>query len=279
MKKKIILGTILALSLAITFAIVAVAPTLAAPDPNKPLVTRNFNEGKLTLQLPPPSNAASPPATPGTPSHPVNLRLTAYHADRRSTFGAHDGLYVQLWVPQGDVYVPVAFISDSNAAGQDWRKVFWNNTFVWKPDFQNVIPVADKDLEVWTESSWTSYGHGNKGWDYESSNTLIVNLTKSVNISLPWNLLPSQIPFSKFGNLSFTLPPMTLIFHETGDSFYTEYIETFFVPAPYSGYTVNHKVEVTPSMVEVSIPSWIKFATLEVTGTMGHGTSVYVPPS
>ena len=278
MKKKLILGTILALTLAITATIMAVAPTLATPDPNKPLVTSNFNGGKVTLQLPPPSNA-SPPAAPGTPSHPVNLRLSATDSDRRSTFGAHDRLYVQLWVPQADGYIPVAFISDSNAAGQEWQKVFWNNTFVWQPNFQNVIPVADNELEVWTESSWTYYGQGNKGSDYESSNTLIVNLTKSVNISLPWNLFPPQVPFSKYGNLSFTLPPMTLTFHETGDSFYTENIETSLVTAPFSGYTVNNKVWVTPSMVEVSIPSWIKFATLEVTGTMGHGTSVYVPPS
>lgn len=265
--------------------VMAVAPTLAAPDPNKPLVTKYYCSGKVILQLPPPSNA-SPPAAPGTPSHPISLQLIALDLDRRSTFGAHDELYVALWVPQPNAYIPVAYISDNDAAGQDFYKMLWNNSGLWStvafaPGFENVIAVADKELEVWSESVWTSYGSGHKGWDYESSNTFIVNLTKSVKISLPWNTHPV---FSSWGNQSFTLPPMTLVFHETGDPFYKEEIEVQQnLPPPfppYSGYTMKTKVWFTPSWVEVSIPSWIRYATLDVTGRTGnHGTATYIPPA
>jgi hypothetical protein len=292
MKKKIILGTVLTLSLLIITIVVTISTTLAASNPSKPLVKIYFNGGGVVLQLPPAPNATSP-APPGTPTHPVNLIINAFDQDRRTDFGAADHIAIRLWIPQVNAYIPVAVINDNpNPAGIEFRKMVYNNTPIWSntswlSGFENVITVADKDLDIWTESTCTYYGSGNKGgWNVESSYTLIMNLTKSVIIKLPYDALPSYIPPSKWGNLTFTLPPMTLTFHEIGDSFPRDEPVTianspYGSAFPYSGYTVTTKSTETPSWVEVKIPAWLGGANiLEVTGHMSdHGTLTFVPPA
>ena len=154
------------------------------------------------------------------------------------------------------------------------------------PNFENVISVTDKDLDIWTENSWTCYGKGHNSWDYSSSDTVIVNLTKPVTLRLPFNLFPAMIPLSKWGNLTFVLPAMTLKFHEIGESFPVEETNTglvtspFGAAAPYSGYTVKLTAMRTPSWVEVQIPAWLGSVAPEVTGHTGdHGTYTYIPPA
>jgi hypothetical protein len=280
-KRKLLLGTGLTLTLVVLTILTVVVPTLAVSDPNKPQVTKYFTSGKVILQLPTPSNKSAP-APPGTPSHPVSLELLAYDLDRKSTFGAHDELYVALWIPQANSYVPVAFISDNDAAGQDFHKMLYTNIAIWSTGFENVIAVADEELEIWTENSWTRDGNRYKGWGCESSDVFIVNLTKAVTISLPWNLLPPQVPLSKWGNQTFTLLPMTLEFREIGDSFYQEATESLVASPgfpPMSDYTVKAKGWRTPAWIEASLV-WINYADMEFVGrTTSQGKAVYVPPA
>jgi hypothetical protein len=284
MKKKTILGTALTLTLIVLTVLMAVATSFAAPDPNKPLVTHYSSIAMVAIQLPTPSNATSPPAAPGTPSHPTSLVFVVLDHDKRSTFGAHDELYVALWVPQGNSYVPIAMISDNDVAGQDFKKTLYNNTFIWQANFENVIAVAGNELEIWTEKSSSGSTNGHWGWDEygrytwnsEDENTLTVNLTKSIVIKLPWNLFPSSVSFSKWGNQTFTLPPMTLTFREIGDPYYVD--ETAGgVP---SGYTENVKIWRAPAFIECAIPTWIRFSNLQFIGKIGsRGIITYTPPS
>ena len=222
------------LTLVMLIVVMAITPTLAVPDRNKSQVKFYYSAGAVVIQLPTPSNAISPPAEPGTPSHPISLKLTAFDNDRRSTFGAQDWLYVALWIPQGNSYAPVALVSDSNDEGQDFFKALYSNTFIWQPNFENVIAVEDQDLEIQTESSGTCYEKGYKGLNYESNAAFIVTLTKAVTIKLPWNLF-TKLPFSTWGDQTFTLPPMTLTFREIGNPYYVD--ETSTLAPPYSGYT------------------------------------------
>ena len=270
MKRKILLGTLLTLILVTLTVVMAIAPTLAVPEPNKSKVKFFYSVGAVVLQLPTPSNAISPPAAPGTPSHPASLKLIAFDNERKSTFGAQDWLAVALWVPQGNAYVPVAVISDSNDEGQAFFKTLYTNTFIWRANFENVIAVEDKDLDVWTESSETCYEKSYNGWGYEGNTAFIVSLTKAVTIKLP---------FSTWGDQTFTLPPMTLTFREIGNPYYVEETSTLARP-PYSGYTENVKIWRSPAYVACSIPAWIIFSDLQFVGNWGtRGTLTYTPPS
>lgn len=176
---------------------------------------KNYGTVSLAyLNLPTPSNATSPPAAPGTPSHPTDIQLRCYHFNKDSSLGAYDAMLVYLWIPQRNSYIIVAFITDAPDI-ETFRNV-WNKTFAWyktgTPDLDtlNVIQVTDKDLEV-----WTSHEDGHK------DDTLIVNLTKAVTINLPFNLWPA--PTKSYGNLTFSLPPLTLTFRDIGaDGYYDE---------------------------------------------------------
>jgi hypothetical protein len=301
MKRKIVLGTLLTLTLALITVLAAVTPSLAVPNPNKSLVTNYFRGGSVILQLPPAPNA-TPPASPGTPTHPIDLMFAAFDFDRKSTYGANDALYVFAWVPLANTYVPVAVITDSsNPASLEFNRMLYNNTPIWSnssiwwasPNFENVISVGDKDLEVWTDKTstqssngrWVFDEYGRYVWD-DGGGILAVNLTTPVTIRLPFNLFPAPISLSKWGNLTFVLPAMTLTFHEIGDGYPVEetnkglITSPFGAAAPYSGYTVKLYAMRIPSWVEVSIPAWLGSVVPEVTGHMGeHGSYTYTPPA
>ena len=268
MRKKLVLVATLALCLSVIITAVAMAPTMAISDPTKPRVNYYYSSGSVTLQLPP----------NGT-NHPINLAFEAIDGGRRSTFGAYDSLGIRLWIPQAESYIPVAVISDASPQQLEFQKTFWNGTPIYKPPYLNgVISVADMDLEIWSESTWTNYGYGhNGGCNVESSSAFIVNLTKAVFISLPFNSQPSGSS-RLWGNLSFTLPPMTLTFREIGDSYYTESSGAALPSPPFSGYSYVTKGWHTPAWVGVNI-GWIHVGGLMVTGDMGnHLTDQFTPP-
>jgi hypothetical protein len=87
--------------------------------------------------------------------------------------------------------------------------------------FLNVIQVADNDLQITTED--TNNGNGVKGGaNGEASNVFIVSFVKTggVRINLPFNLwTAAPATLQAYGDLSFTLPPMTLKFREIADSY------------------------------------------------------------
>lgn len=277
MKKKMILGAVLSTSLAIIIAVAALVPALAVSSQALTQLKTYGTGGMVNLNLPPPPNATSPPAAPGTPSRPSDIQLRVADFDSRSFNGAHDSIFVYLWIPQRNSYNLVAIITDQ--ANTDTDKMLWNGTFAWyttmsNPDanIQNIIQVKDKDLDVWTDAKPSGYENGNWGYDQNGAwgfqqwsaagHVLTVNLTTSVTINLPFNLWPQ--PIQSYGNLTFTLPPMTLTFREIGDSYFDGgsnfTLTSKYVYLPVAGMR-------TPAWVEERIPSWIGAASpLEVTG-------------
>src|SRR3990172_1785572 len=131
MKKKIILGIVLMMSLLIVTVVASVAPTLAVQQTNQIKFTGALAE--ITIQIP--SNS-SPPAIPGgIPDHPTTLKIAAFDWDKRSTNGAADELLIQIWSPVGVVlspggnFQPVAVITDNPANAALWDS-YWNGTYV-----------------------------------------------------------------------------------------------------------------------------------------------------
>jgi len=233
---------------------------------------KNYGIGSLVyLNLPAPSNATSPPATPGTPSHPTDIQLRSYHFNKDSSLGTYDAMLVYLWIPQRNSYNLVGFITD--ATNIETFETVWNSTFIWfktgvaGADTLNVIQVADKDLQV-----LSSNNNGLK------DDTLIVNLTKSVTINLPFNLW-SNAAIKPLGNLSFTLPPLTLTFRDLNAGSYADQGANATLP---SGYYRQPIAEMrTPAWVEEIIPSWLGATSpLEVTGHIDWKfTEVITPPA
>jgi hypothetical protein len=172
-------------------------------------------------------------------------------------------MLVDLWVPQANRFVPVASISDNpNPASSDFSKMLFNNTPIWMPPLlQNLFNVTDEELEVRM--------HGD---------VLTANLTKAINIKLPFNLLP--LPYSSWGNLSFTLPPMTLMFRGIDEPFRDEKTYSFLPKPPLSGYTWKEERLLIPAWVKVEIPAWLSGHTFDFVGHIGkHQTSTFIPPT
>lgn len=253
MKRSVVLGTILTLSLAVIIAVATVAPTFANSCPTDPATVTSYGTtGTVILQLP-----------SGVPSHPTTLEIGVSDASSRSTFGATDLMLVDLWVPQANRFVPVASISDNpNPDSYAFSKMVFNNTPIWMPPLmQNYFNVTDEELEVRM--------HGN---------VLTVNLTKAINIKLPFNLLP--LPYSSWGNLSFTLPPMTLMFRGIDEPFRDEKTYSFLPKPPLSGYTWKEERLLVPAWVEVEIPAWLGGHTFDFVGRIGkHQTNTFIPPT
>jgi len=276
MKKKIILGIVLMMSLLIVTVVASVAPTLAVQQTNQIKFTGALAE--ITIQIP--SNS-SPPAIPGgIPDHPTTLKIAAFDWDKRSTNGAADELLIQIWSPVGVVlspggnFQPVAVITDNPANAALWDS-YWNGTYVsyhvgpprFPPNsnlFPNVIQVEPQDLEVWTTSSWTD---GNGRWDMDeygrtvwttSSDTLWINLTKSIKVTLPYFSIGRYPNGSAINsNQTFTLPPMTMMFKATSDPFDESFkIELKWYPGA-SGYTLIRTGSSTFAGARVKIPNWI----------------------
>jgi hypothetical protein len=252
-KRSTVLGTVLALSLAVIVAVAAIGPTLANSCPTDPAaVTLYGTSGAVILQLP-----------PGIPSRPTTLKIGVSDSNKRSDYGASDALLIDLWVPQANRFVPVASISDNpNPDSDAFFKMVFNNTPIWMPPLmQNDFSVTDDELEVWI--------HGD---------VLTANLTKAINIKLPFNLLPQ--PYSSWGNLSFTLPPMTLMFRGIDEPFRDETTYYLLPKPPLSGYAWKEERLLVPAWVKVEIPAWLGGHAFDLVGHIGkHQTSTFIPPA
>ena len=253
MKRSVVLGTILALSLAVIVAVAAVAPTFANSCPTDPATVTIYGpSGTVNLQLP-----------SGVPSHPTTLQIAIGESSSRSTFGAADTMIISLWVPQANRFVPVASISDKpNPDSGAFFKMVFNNTPIWMPPLmQNCFNVTDEELEVRM--------HGD---------VLTANLTKALYISLPFNVMPQ--PYSSWGNLSFTLPPMALMFRGIDEPFRDEKTYSFLPKPPLSGYAWKEERLLVPAWVKVEIPAWLGGSYFEVVGHIGkHSTQTFIPPA
>lgn len=266
MKKKIILGTILVLSLAITVAVAAVTPALANPPASN---TVSGNSGTVTLQLPPGGGALA--------SRPVDIRLEAFDYDRNS-YGGADVMLVYIWVSTLNYYIPIAAIGDKAPSPE--LKAFWNSTPVYLEVNgvairNNLKTVADKELDVWTETMWTQYGGGSWGydeygrcvWNIAGAQTLKVNLTVPVG-PLDYTGLPAI-----FGS-TFTVPSMSLMFTGIADG--SPLKETSTMP---SGFKYEYKTTAVPAHVKATIPTWIGSSTFAAGGMGKSFTMTSTPPA
>jgi hypothetical protein len=274
MKKKYLGISILLLSVLVISLVTAVGQTLASTKDNNQII--NSGTGSLVYLNVPPSTV-----TTKVPAHPSDIQLRSYHFDN-SPMGPYDSMLVYLWIPQANSYTIVALITD--APNIQLYKDLWYKTFVWYNTtgittnanaFLNVIQVADKDLQIWTED--TNNGNGVKGGaNGEASNVFIVNLTKTdgVKINLPFNLWTGG---PQYGDLTFTLPPLTLKFREIADS-YADSGANAKLPSTYYRQPIAEMR--TPAWVEETVPLWLGATSpLEVCGHIDwHFSEVITPP-
>lgn len=200
--------------------------------------------GEVILQLPPPSNLPNS----STPSHPTNLRLIAIGNNNRSSFGAFSSLIVALWIPVYNTFVPVAQINSVSKPELDtYLQTVYNNTPIWNPLMHNIINLnSSQNLNVWREDR-----------------IIIANLTTPVTITLPFNLM-NGTNYAAWGNQTFTLPPLTLIFHPIAPP--VPLHEAVYLAPPFSGYTIDTTSLMSPAWVRADIPLWVKGAWLECSG-------------
>lgn len=259
MERRLLFGTVLALSVIITVA--AIAPALASNNRNDPAVKFYASVGTVILQLPPAPNKIGT----ATPAHPTDLYVAVADWEKPSAFGAagHDLFYVALWIPQRNAYQPVAFITDNNDADfLNLIKTAWNGTWIWlerwfvpSPFFRNVITVEPDELEV--------SRHGD---------VVTANLTCEVNVYLPFPGLGGE--WAAWGNQTFTLPPMSLEFRGIDTPFKSEFTAT--LP---SGYTITETGWEKPAWVSVEISQWVGGAPFRAVGATSHNWKVtYTPP-
>jgi len=260
MERRLLFGTVLALSVII--AVAAIAPALANHNQDDPIgddddIKFYSIAGAVTLQLPPAPNKTGT----GTPAHPTDLVIQVAHWQKPSAFGAagHDLLYVALWIPQRNAYTAVAYITDNNDTDfLNFIKTAWNGSFVWlertlipSPFFRNVITVAADELEV--------AKHGD---------VVTANLTREVNIYLPFQGLIGT-PSAAIGNQTFTLPPMSLEFRGID----APYKDEFAVTLP-SGYELTEAGWEKPAWVSVKIPQWLGNTAFRAVGDTKHNWKI-----
>jgi hypothetical protein len=230
LKRKIILGAILTLSLVLSVTLLAIVPAIA----NSTLRNSNSKSGiaaDILLQLPPPG---------GAPTHPTNFRITFTDADKRT--GSGDVMRVDLWVSALNTYVPVALIFDQPMTGQE--KMMYNNSALYLEVNgvvirNNLKEVADKELDVWQD--YGSWGNGR----YDSGDkTLIATLT--VPLQLDFTGLPPI-----FG-ASFTIPALEVRFIAIAEGYSIDPIVTN-LP---SGYVSTIKATAVPAWAFAHIPEW-----------------------
>ena len=259
-------ATIFFLCLAAMTAVAVFAPALAHNSNSIRSDSSNVvvygRHGEVILQLPEPSNATAP-AAPGTQSHPSCLRLVANNYDRKSTFGAYDTLLVALWIPAYNSFIPVAQINSvSNVNLDEYLHILYNNTPVWNPLMPNIINVDDKVLDVWNEGD-----------------VIIANLSATVKITLPFNLMVGT-PYATWGNQTFNLPPMTLMFRTIAHGFQFQESTALVPSPPLSGYTINITSWMSPAWVKADIPTWVRGAWLECSGHIcTHIIQTGIPPA
>jgi hypothetical protein len=272
-KRSAYLSILALLSIVTLLSVIFLSAGLATSQQNTVQYINKGAGGLVYLNLPPAPNSTSPSVPPGTPSRPSDIQLRPYDLTESNFAGAHDAILVYLWVPQRNAYTPVALITD--ASNTSIYQQIWNNSFIWykmntsDASLLNIIQVSDTELQVWSQNSQTG--------STQCPDMLIANLTRSVNITLVFNLWPQ--PQQSWGNLSFTLPPLTLTFREISDKSY--YDSTLFSSLP-SGWKYQPTAEMrTPAWVEERVPAWLGDASpLEVVGHIDWGYSqTFLPPS
>jgi hypothetical protein len=192
-----------------------------------------YNAGHIRLDLAPPGGAVT--------GHPTNMILSFYDYYKGPASGT-DVIVVYIWVSSLNKYVPIAAIADQPANAQ--IKQFWNNTPVYlEVDGvvirNNLKTVADKELDVWMENTWTCYGR----WNVPNDEVLIANLTVPVG-PLDYTGLPPV-----FGS-TFTVPPLEATFHQITES----WRETGTTTMP-GGTTTITSIRRDAS-VSVEMPAW-----------------------
>jgi hypothetical protein len=225
MKKKTILGTLLALSIAATITIAAVIPALASKPQSNPGSVAYSNEGWVCVQLPPPGGAMA--------GHPTNLKFWVHDYQKRS--GGADVLEIIIWVSALNGYITIASIADQVLPPE--VKASYNGTPVYLEINgvvirNNLKTVADKELDVWMECA--------RGHD----DVLKANLTVPVG-PLDFTGLPLI-----FGS-TFTVPAMTLTFSGIAEG--SRQTTTANLP----GFTWTQKSTRVPAFVIVDIPAWL----------------------
>jgi hypothetical protein len=268
MKRKLSI-IVLSLSLAVIIMIATIGITFANGNKDKKKDGSNVvaygQHGEVILQLPTPSNKPAPPAALGTPWHPTCLRLIAGDIEKKSTFGASDNLDVYLWMPAMNSFVPVAHITDQDDpdALEFFHAVYiglpiWN-TAVEEPNMRNVITVEDNELDVWKEGD-----------------VIMANLTKAVTITLDFTKIAA---LAAWGDQTFVLPPMTLMFRPIARDFANEESVTLIPSPPYSGWTMTVKSRMSPAWVKAQIPLWVKGGWIECSGHIcTHLVQTGIPP-
>lgn len=270
MKKKIFFSCVLLTSILLVSIVAAVGLSTAKTESNSNQIINSGTGSMVYINIPPST------VTSSLPWHPSDIQLRCY--DYTDTpLGPYDLIMVYLWIPQRNSYNVVALITDMPNTVL-YQNLWYKTYFVWRPDLTppilNVIQVADKDLEIWTED--TNQGNGVKGGaNGEASNVFIVNLTKADGVKIN---LPFSSPAFPYGDLTFTLPPLTLIFREIGDSYYDGATNARLN----SGYYRQPIAEMrTPAWVEETIPKWLgPTSPLEVVGHIDwHFREVITPPT
>jgi hypothetical protein len=254
---KKILGTVVALFLAVIIAVVAVVPTLAYGnnrycDNSDSLTTFYGSGGNFNLQLP-----------LGVPSRPTDLHFVVFDFDRRSTFGSMDALIVALWVPALNGYASVAVVSNSpNPEFFDHTYTVLGGTPVWNPaaGMFNIFDVSDTELEV-----------------HKRGNVLTAELTVPLDLALDFSKVTG--PLKVLGDLSFTLPPIKIEIRGFDSIFRDEAVQKLVPHPPLSGYTITQNTINKPAWVRFWSTPWLGAAPQYTTGTLYvHVTRTYTPP-
>lgn len=229
-KRKVILGTFLTLSLAMIIAVAALAPTVAVARYKKDdddSLTYYATGGGVTVQLP-----------EGVPAHPTTLIFAALHVEKRGDYpirGPHDVFAVYIWVPALNSFLPAAVFSDHpNPAHHDLMKAMYIGTPLWIPGLMENYFVPD-DEELVTRK----YG-----------DNFFANLTVGVHVSLNFTNSPNP-QMTALGDLSFDLPPIALEIR----GFDTPYREDSQMSLP-SGYSSSASYVRKPAWVRVWIQNW-----------------------
>lgn len=244
------LYAIFAISLVITIAITIVAPTFATTKNNCNNSNKRINHGTVEISLPPGGGALT--------GRPTDLVLLAYDYDKSMSYT--DALVVAMWIPAMNRFVPLAVIADQ--VPNDDIKKLWNNSPVYLESNgvvirNNLITVADKQLQVWTEES-----------RYNNAEDVVLTANLAEAVQLDFNGLPS----ATFGS-AFKVPALTLMFRQIADGFAHEETQSF----P-SGYTLTSTHTDLPAWVHVSMPAWGYSPTTSGT-IIYHETSTILPPA
>jgi hypothetical protein len=256
MKRNLVFGTILTLSLAVIIAIAAVVPALAhynrkGCDESDSLTYYAYG-GQVTIQLP-----------EGVPPHPTTLLVASMHVEKRGDYpirGPHDVFMVYLWVSALNSFLPVAAVSDHpDPAHHDLMKAIYIGTPLWIPGLMENYFVPDDEVLV----------------TRKRGDVFFANLTEGVHVSLPFDMLVGS-PLSALGDLSFDLPPMALEIRGI-DSVYFEEGEGATLP---SDWSMKSRVWRKPAWVRVWIQEWTGGSdAFRFAGVLGvHGSFTCTPP-